>query len=138
MPSPVKTAETSATNNAPTLTPVVLAFFEALKKKDEVGVKKHLSGSALRYWEDEGKSVKKSWIAYLAEDNEPIDEKREVRNEKIDGDTAIAELKGGNLGVWTKTAFVKENGEWKFASPKDSPELKNVPRTSSNIKSPNS
>ncbi len=53
----------------------------------------------------------------------------EVRNEKIEGDSAVAELKGGSLGVWTKIKFVKENGEWKFASPEDSPELEGVTKS---------
>ena len=137
IPTPQKSVESSSTNNAPTLTPVVQGFYEALKKKDEAGVKKYLSVAALKYWEDEGKSAKKTWLVYLSEDQDPIDEKREVRNEKIEGDNASAELKGGNLGVWVKFVFIKENGEWKFASPKDSPELKGIPKTSSNSNNPN-
>ena len=117
LPSPSVKPETSATNNAPTLTPVVQAFFDALIKKDEAGVKKHLSAAALKYWEDEGKTAKQTWLAYMMEDLDPIAEKREVRNEKIEGKKAYAEIKGGNLGVWTKTGFVEENGEWKFDSP---------------------
>ena len=100
-------------------------------------MKKYLSAAALKYWEDEGKSEKKTWLVYLSEDNDPIDEKREVRNEQISGEKAVAELKGGNLGVWVKFAFVKENGEWKFASPKESPEIKSIPKTSSNSNNPN-
>lgn len=133
-----RTPEPPTANNAPTLTPVVQGFYAALAKKDEAGVKKFLSVAAVKYWEDEGKTEKKTWFAYLLENEDPVDEKREVRNEKIEGETAMAELKGGPLGVWTKFAFVKENGEWKFASPKDSPELKNVPKTSSNSNSRNS
>ena len=137
IPTPQKSVEASATNNAPTLSPVVQGFYEALKKKDEASVKKYLSAAALKYWEDEGKSEKKTWLVYLSEDQDPIDEKREIRNEKIEGDNAVAELKGGNLGVWTKTAFIKENGEWKFASPKDSPEIKSIPKTSDKPNNPN-
>ena len=137
IPTPVPSASASTTNNAPTLTPVVQGFYEALKKKDEAGVKKYLSAAALKYYEDEGKTEKKTWLVFLSEDNDPIDEKREVRNEKIEGDNALAELKGGNLGVWVKFVFIKENGEWKFASPKDSPELKGIPKTSSNSNNPN-
>lgn len=128
----VKNAEAATTNNAPTIAPIIQAYFDALKKKDEAGVKKHLSASAIKYYEDEAKAEKKTWFAYLLEFEEPLDEKREARNEKIDGDGATAELKGGSLGVWTPTKFVKENGEWKFASPKDSLELQNIPRSNSN------
>lgn len=127
-----KKEEAATSNNAPTLAPVVQGFYDALKKKDEAGVKKYLSASALKYWEDEAKAEKKTWLAFLLESEEPVGEKREVRNEKIDGETAVAELKGGSLGVWTPAKFVKENGEWKFASPKDSISLQDIPRTNSN------
>lgn len=127
-----KRPETAATNAAPTITPVVTGFYEALQKKDEASVKKYLSASALKYWEDEAKLEKKSWIAYLAETEEPLDAKREARNENIEGETAVAELKGGSLGVWTKIKFVKENGEWKFSSPNDSLKLEEIRTPSSN------
>lgn len=125
-----KPADAATTNNAPTLAPVVQAYYDALKKKDEAGVKKLLSAPALKYWEDEAKTEKKTWLAFLLESEEPVDDKREVRNEKVESETATAELKGGSLGVWTPTKFVKENGEWKFASPKDS--FQDIPRTNSN------
>lgn len=128
-----KTPEAAMNNNAPTLTPIVNGYYEALRKKDEAGVKKYLSQSALKYWEDEMKSEKSpSLIAILTDNEYPVEDKREVRNENIQGDTAIAEVKGGNLAVWTKYKFVRENGEWKFASPKDSPELEGVPKTANN------
>ncbi len=138
IPTPVPSVPASATNNAPTLAPVVSGFFEALLKKDEAGVKKYLSAAALKYWEDEGKTAKKTWIAYLMEDYDPIAEKREVRNEKIEGERAVAEIKGGNLGVWTQTDFVRENGEWKFASPADSFKKQDIRKTSPNSNNPNS
>lgn len=127
-----KRPETATTNAAPTITPIVSGFYEALQKKDEAGVKKHLSAAAVKYWEEESRLEKKPWLAYLEELEDPIDEKREVRNEKIEGNTAIAEVKGGSLGVWTKIKFVQENGAWKFAPPTDSPELDGVSRPSSN------
>ena len=128
-----KTPEVSTANDAPTIAPLVQSYYAALNKKDEAGAKKYLSQSALKYWEDEAKSEKKTLFAYLLESEEPLAEKREIRNEKIEGETAIAEIKGGSLGVWTKIKFVKENDEWKFASPKDSLEsLQNTPRTSAN------
>jgi hypothetical protein len=125
----VKTPEAETSNNAPTLAPVVAAYYDALKKKDEAGAKKYLSQSAIKYWQDEMKSEKTTSLLAILEDNEsPVGEKREVRNEKIEGETAVAELKGG---VWTKMKFVKENGEWKFASPKESFSLQDIPKTDS-------
>jgi hypothetical protein len=34
--------------------------------------------------------------------------------------------------VWTAVKFVKENGDWKFASPKDSPVLQVIPKKAAN------
>ncbi len=125
-----KTPEVSTTNNAPTLAPIVENYYAALNAKNEAGTKKFLSQTAIRYWEDEAKAEKKTGFAYLLEAEEPLAEKREIRNEKIEGDTAVAEIKGGSLGVWTPIKFVRENGEWKFASPKDSLALQDLPRNS--------
>ncbi|MDQ3088617.1 MAG: hypothetical protein M3Q78_08475 [Acidobacteriota bacterium] len=116
-----KKPEAATTNNAPTLTPVVEGYYAALLKKDEAGAKKFLSNSAIKYWEEEMKSEDLPTLLAILEDNEaPVEVKREVRNEKITGETAVAEIRGGSLGVWTPIAFVKENGEWKFASSKES------------------
>jgi hypothetical protein len=131
-----KTPEAVTTNSAPTLAPVLAGYYAALNKKDEAGTKKFLSQAALKYWEDEAKTEKKTAFVYLLESEEPLNEKREIRNEKIEGDKAFAEIKGGSLGVWTATMFVKENGEWKFASPEDSfKETQNLPKTSTNSNS---
>lgn len=128
-----KTPEVATTNDAPTLAPVLAGYYAALNKKDEAGTKKFLSQASLKYWEAEAKTEKKTAFAYLLESEEPLNEKREIRNEKIEGDKAFAEIKGGSLGVWTATMFVKENGEWKFASPEDSfKETQNLPKTSTN------
>ena len=124
-----KTPEAATTNNAPTLAPVVQGYYAALQKKDEAGAKKFLSAAALKYWEAEAKTDKKTFLVSLLESEEPVEEKREVRNEKLEGETAVVEIKGGSLGVWTPVKFVKENGEWKFASPKDSLALQDIPRT---------
>ena len=121
--------ESAAVNNAPTLAPVVNDYYAALNKKDEAGAKKFLSSSAVKYWDAEGKAENETGFNYLLEAEEPLAEKREVRNEKINGDAATAEMKGGSLGVWTVVGFVKENGAWKFASPKESLALQDIPRT---------
>lgn len=128
-----KATEAATNNNAPTLAPVVANYYAALQKKDEAGVKKSLSGAAIIYWQSEMKSEKSPSLLAILEDNEsPVEEKREIRNEKTEGEIAVAEMKGGSLGVWTAVKFVKENGEWKFASPKDSLVLQNNSRTAAN------
>lgn len=124
-----KPAETVKVDDATTIKPTIDGFYEALKKKDEAGAKKYLSAAALKYWEAEAKVEKKTWFVFLLENEDPIGEKREVRNEKIQGEKAVAELKGGPLGVWTAIAFVKENNEWKFDSPEVSQRLSDIQRT---------
>jgi hypothetical protein len=121
-----KTPPPQKENEAQTLSSVVTGFYGALAKKDEAGAKKFLSADALKYWENEGKSEKKTWFAILMEYEEPLDAKREIRNEKISGDTAFAELKGGPNGEWTPIAFVKEGSDWKFASPEISMKQSNI------------
>jgi len=128
-----RTPEGATSNNAPTLSPVVQNFYAALQKKDEAGARKFLSQSAIAYWQAEMKSQKMPTLLAILEDNEsPVEEKREIRNEQITGDAATAEMKGGNLGVWTKTKFAREGGEWKFASPKESLSLQDIERTDAN------
>lgn len=124
--SVIKTPPPQKENDAQTLSSVVTGFYTALAKKDEASAKKFLSADALKYWEAEGKSEKKTWFAILMEYEEPLDAKREIRNEKVSGETAFAELKGGPNGEWTPIAFVKEGGEWKFASPAKSMEQSNI------------
>jgi hypothetical protein len=116
-----KTPEAATSNSAPTLSPVVQGYYDALRRKDEAGVRKFLSQSALKYWQNEMKTEKKNSLLAILEDSEaPVGDKREVRNETIQGDNGYAEIRGGSLGVWTRIKFVRENGEWKFASPEES------------------
>jgi hypothetical protein len=66
---------------------------------------------------------KKSLVDYI-ESSEPAGDKPfEVRNEKIEGDSGIAEIKGGSYDTWIKWKFVKENGEWKLAPPSENLKL---------------
>src|ERR1041384_7200581 len=108
------------TNQAPSIAPLMQAYYDALKKKDDAGLRKFYSASAVKELEADMKSDgKKSLVEYI-ESAEPAGDKPfEVRNEKIEGDTAIAEIKGGSYAAWTKWKFVKENGEWKKAPPSE-------------------
>lgn len=127
-----KKPEAATFNNAPTFAPIVEGYYAALLKKDEAGAKKFISQSALKYWEEEKSEDLPTLLAVLEDNEAPVEVKREVRNEKITGDTAVAEIRGGSLGVWTPIAFVKENGEWKFASSKESLALQETSTQSSN------
>mgnify|MGYP001254014404 CR=1 FL=1 len=112
-----KKPEAETTNDAPTLAPVVAAYYEALKKKDDAALRKVFSAETIKSLEADMKSENKTSLAEFITELEPAPEKPfEVRNEKITGDTGIAEIRGGSLGVWTAIKFVKENGEWKMTN----------------------
>ena len=113
---PTRTPDAPAENNAPTITPVVKAYYDALKKKDDAALKKVLTADFIKSVEADMKEEKKTSIAAYMAEYEVLDKPVEVRNEKIDGDKASAELKGGTYVNWTKFNFVKENGEWKFTN----------------------
>lgn len=112
-----KKPEEATTNNAPTLAPVVAAYYDALKKKDDAAIRKVLSAEFIKTLEEDMKAEgKKSLVEYITETDKVPDKPVEVRNEKIEGDRATAELKGGVNANWTGYVFVKENGAWKMTN----------------------
>lgn len=120
---PQKKPEAATTNNAPTIAPVVQTYYEALKKKDDALVKSVMSQEFIKNVEGDMKEEKKTGIAAFMAEYDTIPEKPiEVRNEKIEGNNAVAELKGGAYINWTPFAFVNEGGKWKFTG--GSPVLK--------------
>lgn len=110
-----KTPEAATTNNAPTIAPVMAAYYAALKGKDDAGLKKIHTAGALKNIEQGMKEDKKATISAYLSDYEILPETGyEVRNEKIEGDNAIAEVKGGTYKNWTRLKFAREGGEWKL------------------------
>lgn len=110
-PKPVE----PTTNDAPTLGPVVRAYYEALKKKDDAALRNLLSRDLIKEQEANMKEEKKTGLAaYMAETDRPGN--IEVRNEKIEGDKGVAELKGGAYVGWSKIGFIKEDGKWKMSN----------------------
>jgi hypothetical protein len=74
-----------------------------------------LAADFLRSVEADMKEEKKTGLAaYMAEYDTIPEKPVEVRNEKIEGDKAVAEIRGGAYKNWTGFSFVKENGLWKF------------------------
>ena len=120
------TPEVATTNEAPTLTPVYKAFCEAMQKKDEAGLRKVLTKDTQDYWESEMKSEDKNipLVQYISETEAITDvSKCGVRNEKITGNTALAEIRNENVPNGFVIKFVKVNGEWKITN--ESPEFEN-------------
>jgi len=112
-------------NAAPTLTPVVHAFYDALKNKNDAALKRVLSRDFIvRIEADMKDENRKDMAAFMAETDKVPETPVEVRNEKIQGDRAVAEIKGGAYQIWTPFDFINENGAWKFTG--GSPALDNV------------
>lgn len=110
-----KAPETETINNAPTLGPVVQAYYDALKKKNDAAVREVMSADFLKRTEEDMKTEKrKDLTGFLAEYDTIPDKPLEVRNEKIEGEKGVADLRGGAYKTWTAFAFVKEGGKWKL------------------------
>lgn len=123
---PTKKAEVETTNNAPTLSPVVKAYCEAMIKKDDAALRKVYSSDTLAILEKDMKDEGKTSLVEFLSEIEPIKDasKCTARNEKIEGDKAIANIKNENMPNGIDVEFVKENGEWKLTN--KSPEINSV------------
>ena len=122
-------AEEATFNQAETIKPVVMAFYEALKKKDDAALRKVYSRETLKSFEADMKAEgAKSLIEFI---DEPAPEQPfQVRNEQIQGDTAIAEIRGGVYPNGIKFKFVRENGEWKITN--EYPDIQSVKQSATN------
>lgn len=109
-----KAPEAATTNNAPTIAPVVQAYYAALKKKDDAALKKVMTQEFIKVMEADMKEEGGKSLAAFAAEVEDLTKTMEVRNEKIEGDKATADVKGGVYATWITFEFAKENGEWKY------------------------
>lgn len=117
-------APVAATNDAPTLSPVVKAYCAARVKKDDAALRKIYSAETLRDFEARMKeSGEKTISEYLSVEEVTLDI-CDAQNERIEGDRAIATvmLKWAPPPNGIDLVFVKENGEWKLTN--EAPALK--------------
>ena len=105
----------TATNVAPTLTPVYQAFCNAMSKKDEAGIRKVYSADTLKDFDEQMKADKIKSLVKFLEDDDPAGN-CSVKNEVITGDKAVAEIVSKNYPNGFKVVFIKENGEWKMTT----------------------
>lgn len=111
----VKKPETATTNNAPTISPVVAAYYEALKTKNDAALKAVLTDEVIRSIETDMKEEnRKDFAGFVAEYETMPKTPIEVRNEQISGNKATAEIKGGTYANWTAMVFVNDGGKWKW------------------------
>jgi predicted lipid-binding transport protein (Tim44 family) len=120
----------ATTNDAPTLMSVFKAYCDAKTKGDEAGLRKVYSAKTLQQFEKEMKEEgEESLVKYLEVDK--VSTKMcEIRNEKIEGDTAVAEIKTEGMPNGIKVKFVKENGEWKLTT--EIPDFENMKKSAAN------
>ena len=105
------------TNDAPTVKPVVLAYYEALKTKNEAALKKVYSKETLISLEKEMKADDETSLVKFITDLEPVPpQPYEVRNEQVNGDIIIAEMRSPQYPNGIRIQFVKEDGVWKLTN----------------------
>ncbi len=104
------------TNNAPTLTPIFKQWCTAKIKHDDAALRKVYSSDTIKSLESQMKEQKIKSIAEFLEDDKVSEKLCEVRNEQINGDTAIAEIRYDSAPNGIPVVFVKENGEWKITT----------------------
>ena len=110
-PTPAQT-----TNNAPTLTPVYKAYCAAMVKKDEAALRKIYSRDTIKYFEGEMKADGIKSLTEFLSDDQVTNDLCEARNEQINGDSAVAEIRSKGYPNGIKVVFVKEDGEWKLTN----------------------
>lgn len=111
-----KTPEASATNAAPTVSPVVKAYCDAWVKNDEAALRKVFSSDTLKSFEADMKAEKEKSLLSFLQDEKVSGTPCEASNEEITGDTATAMVKTNKTPNGVKRVFVKENGEWKLTN----------------------
>ncbi len=112
---PVRKTDAPTTNNAPTIAPVVAAYYDALRSKNDAALKAVLTDEVIRSIEADMKEEnRKDFAAFVAEYETMPKTPVEVRNEQVTGDKAVAEIKGGTYANWTAMVFVKQDGKWKW------------------------
>ncbi len=121
---PVKPPEAATTNDAPTIAPIVAAYYSALRSKNESALRDVLSAANIARLEAQLKEEgRKDFVEFIAE-TETMSPPVVARNEQINGDKATAQLKGGTYANWTTMVFVKEGGKWKWSG--DSPDTETL------------
>ncbi len=108
-----KTPPPKTVNKAETIKPVVKAYCDAIRTKDNAALTKVYSKATLRQLQrDMREDGAKSIVEYLS--SEPVGNNCAVRNEKINGNTAVALVTTKTYPNGIELKFVKENGSWKM------------------------
>ncbi len=103
-------------NDAPTLSPLFKSYCDAKIKGDEAGLRKVYSADTLKSFEEQMKEDKVKTLVKFLETDKVTAKLCTIRNEKINGDSAVAEIQFETYPNGIKVVFVKENGEWKMTN----------------------
>lgn len=100
------------------------AYSKALKKKDANEMKSLLSKGSIEMAQKEAKAQNQPLDEVIKKETLFSADQRfaEIRNQKIEGDTATIEIKN-QYGTWDIVPFIKENGRWKIAKERYADEL---------------
>jgi type I restriction-modification system DNA methylase subunit len=111
---------------------VVQQYYDALKTKDDAKLKETLTTAFVDRIQESMKddNFKGSLAAFVAQDEYREGSNIEVRNEKINGNRASAELRGGAYKNWTTFDFALESGKWRFTG--GSPDIDSMPASNVN------
>jgi len=117
---------------------VLKTLNEASKSKDVAAIKNSVSKGTLNLIEESAKAQNTTVDELLQKDNgAPFKDLPEMRNEKIEGDTATIELKNATSNDWETVPFVKEDGAWRLALDKYLDDFKKKATESMNMPPPN-
>ena len=123
----LKTPNPETLNNAPTLGQIVQQYYKSLETKNETMLRETLTADFQKNLEEDMKSSgEKSFVDFVAKLDYQPGLVIETRNEKIEGDKATVEVKGGVYKNWTPFTLAREGGKWKFTG--GSPESDNMPK----------
>lgn len=114
---PIRKPPAATSNLAPTVAPVVHAYYDGLKNKDAAAVRNVMARDFLQMIDTDMKDENETdLVAFLTKYDKLPENKMEVRNELIAGNRATAEIRGGAYGDWTTVVFRNEGGAWKMSN----------------------
>ncbi len=137
----------SANTNTNTLKPESLGsptetlrvFSQATIDKNAGNIMATLSQGSRKMIEESARAQNATVEAILLTENEnSLKVIPEMRNEKIEGDMAVVEVKNKVTGGYDKMPLIKENGEWKIALDKFTEEVMKKLREDMNKPAPKS
>lgn len=110
---------TTTSCSIPTPTATFKTFYEAYRKNDIPTMKASVTKGSIALGEGLAKASELTLDEWITKrgggDRSNLEAMPELRNEKIEGETATIEVKPKQSEKWDTIMFVKEDGRWKIA-----------------------